>query len=252
MEAAIPGLHGEQVVSATPEQAVRALTERLIRHLRRRLQDAPFVHLALSGGSSGALLCNALATDEDLDVEHWSRTHVWMVDERGVADNDPRLNFALIRDRLAAKVGLPRANLHPMPVLATGGARDYRQQLDAALAHPTHSGCLDAVVLGMGPDGHIASLFPNSPALDEQVSSVVVNDGDTVTPPRPRMTMTYPVLNRARLIALLVTGAGKRPALTTLASGTANFRSLPVAGVTPRPDSEMIWYLDRAAAPTAP
>jgi 6-phosphogluconolactonase/glucosamine-6-phosphate isomerase/deaminase len=104
----------------------------------------------------------------------------------------------------------------------------------------------------MGPDGHIASLFPNSPALDEQVSSVVVNDGDTVTPPRPRMTMTYPVLNRARLIALLVTGAGKRPALTTLASGTANFRSLPVAGVTPRPDSEMIWYLDRAAAPTAP
>ena len=139
-----------------------------------------------------------------------------------------------------------------MPVMREDGARAYQQQLDAALSPGGHESRLDAVVLGMGPDGHTASLFPHSPALDERVRGVVVNHGDTVTPPRPRMTMTYPTLNKARLIALLVTGASKRPALTALAAGTADVHDLPVAGLAPRPDSEMIWYLDQAALPQTP
>jgi 6-phosphogluconolactonase len=249
MAVRIPGLHGEQIVRKTPDQAAHALAERLIRHIRPRLQEAAFVHLALSGGTSGALLCDVLATDKTLSAEEWSRIHVWMVDERCVAESDPRLNFALVRDRLAAKVGLPSTNLHPMPVLVADGARAYQQQLEAALSQPTHDGRLDVVVLGMGPDGHTASLFPHSAALDEHVSHVVLNDGETVTPPRPRMTMTYPTLNSARLITVLVTGASKRPALANLADRSSDFHSLPIAGVVPVTQSEMVWYLDQDCLP---
>lgn len=247
--AKIPGLRGRQVVTATSEAAARALADRLVRHLQERLQVAPAAHLALSGGSSGALFCSALAARRELSMPEWLRIHVWMVDERCVPDDDARLNFALIRDRLAPRVPVPSSNLHPMPVLAAGGAPIYAQRLDAALAPEPHAGRLDAVVLGMGPDGHTASLFPHSAALDETLQRVVLNDGDTVAPPRPRMTMTYPTLNGARFIALLVTGASKRPALTALAGATVDFHSLPVAGVIPNDDSDMVWYLDQDAVP---
>jgi 6-phosphogluconolactonase len=243
----LQGLHGEVVVSDSPEQAADALAQRLGGHLKQRLRETDRIHLALSGGSSGTLLCASLAATEALAAGDWARVHVWMVDERCVPDNDPRLNFALVREQLAPKVGLPGANLHPMPVLRVDGAEVYQEQLDAALA--AHGGRLDAAVLGMGPDGHTASLFPHSPALAEQTRRVAVNDGETVTPPRPRMTLTFPVLNQARLIALLVPGASKRPALVALASGSADPRDLPVAGLSPSPDSELLWYLDRASTP---
>jgi 6-phosphogluconolactonase len=238
-------------VASTSEEAARALADRLVRHLQERLQVAPAAHVALSGGSSGALFCSALAARRELSMPEWLRIHVWMVDERCVPDDDPRLNFALIRDRLAPRVPVPSTNLHPMPVLVPGGAQIYAQHLNAALAPAAHAGRLDAVVLGMGPDGHTASLFPRSAALDERLQRVILNDGDTVTPPRPRMTMTYPTLNSARFIGLLVTGANKRPPLTRLASTAADFHSLPIAGIIPTEHADMVWYLDQDAAPPA-
>jgi 6-phosphogluconolactonase len=116
-----------------------------------------------------------------------------------------------------------------MPVLAADGAARYEADLRAALAErrDLEDRRLDAVVLGMGADGHTASLFPGSPALDEQQRLVVLNDGDRVDAPRPRMTMTYPLLNRARLIALLVTGASKKPALERALAGLLDFHDLP-------------------------
>jgi 6-phosphogluconolactonase len=241
------GLRGRLIVAAVPEDAARALADQVVRHLARRLQDAEVAHLALSGGTSGALVCDALAASQGPSAQAWARVHVWMVDERCVPDDDARLNFALVRDRLAPRVGLPAAHLHPMPVRLSDGARQYQREMDAALA--ATAGRFDAVVLGMGIDGHTASLFPHSPALDETVLSVTMNDGDTVAPPRPRMTLTFPALCRARLIALLVTGASKRPALGALLAGAADVRALPIAGVVPQPDADMVWYLDQAARP---
>ena len=243
------GLRGEQVVVATAEEAAGALADRLVRHLKQRLDVAPKVHLALSGGSSGALLCDALANRLELTMPEWLRIHVWMVDERCVPHDDRRLNFGLIRDRLAARVPVPSANLHPMPVLEARGDLTYERDLVAALAPPPHEGALDVAVLGMGPDGHTASLFPGSPALDEKTRRIVINDGTTVTPPRPRMTMTYPTLNSARLIAVLVTGASKQAAVARLASGASDLHALPIAGIVPGKGSEMVWYLDKEASP---
>ena len=246
------GLRGEQRVCPTPEEAARVLAARLSAHLGQRLAGFSTVHWALSGGSSAKLLGPALAVEGFLSASQWSRMHVWMVDERCVSDDDPRLNFNLVRDALLAGTPLPSANLHPMPVLEAHGAARYEADLRAALAErpSVEDRRLDAVVLGMGADGHTASLFPESPALDEDQRLVVLNDGDRVMPPRPRMTMTYPLLNRACWIALLVTGASKRPALERVLTTPRDFHALPITGIVPAPGSRLLWCLDQAAAPT--
>jgi len=244
-------LPAEQIVCPTAEASAQTLAARLTAHLRQRLELVSAVHLALSGGSSTTLLGSALATEGHLTALEWSRVHVWMVDERCVPDDDPKLNFNLVRNTLLARVPLPLANLHPMPVLADDGAARYEADLRAALAERTEpdDGRLDAVVLGMGPDGHTASLFPASPALDETRRLVVLNDGAHVAPPRPRMTMTFPILNRSHLIALLVTGASKKPALAQALANPHDLHTLPVTGIVPAPGSKQLWCLDHDAAP---
>jgi 6-phosphogluconolactonase len=245
------GLRGEQRVSPTAEEASRRLAQTLVPHLKRRLISQPQVHLALSGGSSAKLLCSELAGTTALDTLDWARIHLWMVDERCVAADDPRLNFALIRDALVNRVPLRAAHVHPMPVLQADGAARYERELREVFAARTDpkDRRLDAVVLGMGPDGHTASLFPATPALDECERLIVLNDGEHVVEPRPRMTMTYPLLSNAHFIALLVTGASKQEALRAVAANPGDFHHRPVAGLLPPADARMIWFLDQAAAP---
>ena len=245
----IRGLPGEHIVSVSADAAARLLAARLADHLRQCLAVVSSAHLALSGGSSATLLGAALAELVPLSASEWSRIHVWMVDERCVGPADPRLNANLIREAVIARIPLPAINLHPMPVLQPDGPDRYEAELRAALAaRPPSDRRLDAVVLGMGPDGHTASLFPGSAALDECERWVTWNDGDRVTPPRPRMTMTYPLLGGAHLIALLVTGVSKQRALRQATQRPLDFHTLPVVGVVPAPDSHLLWFLDHDAA----
>jgi 6-phosphogluconolactonase len=244
-------LSGELVVCPTAEEATERLSRDLAAHLHQRLAVHAPVHLALSGGSSAVLLGTTLADDKLIPAATWANLHVWMVDERCVPPHDPRLNFALLRDTLFSRVPLAPTHVHPMPVLEANGPARYEAELHKALAMRTNPSDrrLDAVVLGMGPDGHTASLFPDSPALDEREHLIVLNDGDKVVTPRPRMTMTYPLLNGARFIALLVTGASKQQALAAVAAHPGEFHALPVAGIAPTADARLCWYLDRAAWP---
>lgn len=245
------GLPGELVIYPTAGEATARLARDLAAYLRERLAMTVPVHLALSGGSSAVLLGTALADPTILPASDWANLHLWMVDERCVPPQDPQLNFALLRDTLINRVPIAPTHVHPMPVLDPDGAVKYEAELQRALAVRTPAGerRLDAVVLGMGPDGHTASLFPESPALDERQRLIVFNDGDKVTKPRPRMTMTYPLLNCARFIALLVTGASKQQALRAVAAKAGDFHALPVAGIAPSADARLCWYVDRAAWP---
>ena len=172
------------------------------------------VSLALSGGSSPLPMLKALVR-EPLD---WSAVHVYQVDERVVARGDSARNLSALDEILVWKGPLPRRNLHPMWVdradLA-GAAASYAKELAQVAGEPP---VLDVVHLGLGGDGHTASLFPGDPALAVRDRSVVVTAEHNGY---RRMTLTYPVLNRARNILWFVTGADKAGVLCDLYTGGA-------------------------------
>jgi len=177
---------------------------------------------AVSGGRTPWQMLRALA-GERVD---WTNVHLFQVDERVAPAGDPDRNLTHIRDSLLAHAPIVAANVHAMPVedtdLAAAAAR-YAQTLAMIAGTPP---VLDLVHLGLGPDGHTASLVPGDPVLDEDFLNV------SITQPyqgHRRMTLTYPVLNRSRCVLFVVTGAEKVKALDLLRAGD---RRIPAARVT--------------------
>jgi len=162
--------------------------------------------IAVSGGRTPWIMLRALA-DEQLP---WDKIHIFQVDERIAPAGDPDRNLTNLRESLLEHAPLPEQNLHPMPVEDSdteSGAAQYSKTLQQIAGNPP---VLDLVHLGLGPDGHTASLIPGDPVLnvtDRDVATTGIYQG------RRRMTLTYPVLNRARKILWLVTGADKKEAL---------------------------------------
>jgi len=194
--------------------------------------------VALSGGSTPWQMLRALA-DEDVP---WQAVHVFQVDERVAPEGDPLRNLTGLRECLLGRVPLPEAQLHAMPVEAAdleSAARDYAAALARAAGAPP---VLDLVHLGLGSDGHTASLVPDDAALE-------VRDADVfVTAPyagHRRMTLTYPALDRARRVLWLVTGEAKAAMLARLRAGD---RTIPAGRV--RRDRAVV-LADRAAAADA-
>ena len=173
--------------------------------------------LALSGGSTPTRMLELLVGEE----VPWSHVHVFQVDERITIASDPARNLTLLRTRLLDKVAIPAEQVHPMPVEASdfdAAARNYATTLTQVAGKPP---VLDLVHLGLGEDGHTASLVPGDPVLDELESDV------TLTGPYRglrRMTLTFTVLSRARCILWLVTGSDKAEVLGRLRRGD---RSIP-------------------------
>jgi 6-phosphogluconolactonase len=169
-------------------------------------------HLAVSGGHTPWQMLRLLAREE----LPWQDIHVFQVDERIAPAGHPDRNLTHLRESLLANAPLPEANLHAMPVEADDlemGARQYGQVLAAQSGVPV---VLDLVHLGLGPDGHTASLVPGDPVLgiaDVDVALTGVYQG------RRRMTLTYLVLDRARRILWVVTGDNKAPMLPRLRDG---------------------------------
>lgn len=203
-------------------------------------------HLALSGGSTPEQFYMRLVTDVDYRAMPWRQTHVWIVDERRVPESDDRSNMRMIRQTLTDHVPIRSRQVHPMPVLSSQPADEY----EAALRQEVADGRLDFVLLGMGDDCHTASLFPRSPALDIRDRWIAINAGPAVTPP-DRLTMTYPLLNSARELGVLVTGAKKTAALERISNQLRHHgpdaAAMPITGVQPE-DGAITWYLDTAAA----
>ena len=169
------------------------------------------VNILLSGGSSPLGMYTLIARGGNTDILPWDKVHLYWGDERFVPANHPDNNYATARDTFIAKLNMPPENVHPVnTALATPAeaAAAYRQELQKISDAPIP--VFDLVVLGVGRDGHTASLFPNSPALREEDLAVV----DT-PPPRsavphvPRITVTFPVLRRARKIFVVSAGAEK-------------------------------------------
>ncbi|MAE67277.1 MAG: 6-phosphogluconolactonase [Phycisphaeraceae bacterium] len=217
------------------------------------VKERDYFHLAVSGGSTPEPFYMRLVTEPPFRNLPWKRMHLWIVDERRVPDDDEKSNFRMIRESLSDHVPTPRHYIHPMPVLETDAADAYEQEMRQFMRHEGAAPPrLDFVLLGMGADGHTASLFPGSAALQESKRWIAVNEGPTVVPPT-RLTMTYPLLNAARNVAVLVTGAGKASTLLEvdahLRSGNPDPAPLPITGVDPTArGGEMTWFLDEDAA----
>ncbi len=249
-------LMGRVHIAQDADRLFQDLGDDLLATAQHAVQQRGRLHLALSGGSTPKPFYTRLATDPRFAAIPWPQTHLWIVDERRVGDDDDRSNVKMIRESLASRVPLEDDHLHPMPILDDDPATRYEDELRAAFGPPATCGPstapprLDFVLLGMGDDGHTASLFPGSPALEVSDRWVAVNDGASVTPP-PRVTMTFPLLNAARRVAVLVTGQKKHAMLQRISrqitTAGADPRSLPITGIAPTA-GELVWYLDAPAA----
>jgi hexose-6-phosphate dehydrogenase len=243
------GLRGKRIIAPTDDDLIDALADDMQFRARQSVARSGTFHIALSGGKTPLKLYRRLMIDPSFRAFPWDRTHLWIVDERCVPESDERNNFNNIRQLIVEHADIPRENVHPMPVLERNGPRKYEEELRSHLAMPNVDGRLDYILLGMGNDGHTASLFPETPGIDEDKKWVILNDGPTVVAPRPRMTMTYPIINAARTIVILVTGDAKHAMLQRIMLTPNDPRKLPITGVEPtKPDTEMTWYLDEAAA----
>lgn len=204
------------------------------------------VAVALSGGSTPKLLYQALAAPPFVDQVPWDRAHWFWGDERFVPQDDERSNYRMTTEAMLGRVGAPPGNIHPIPtegMSAEDAAARYGITLQAYHGGQTLDPVrplFDIVLLGLGTNGHTASLFPGTPVLKERTAwAAAVTPADEPT----RITLTYPVLESCRHAAFLVAGADKRDVLAQVRAGAAD---LPAARY--HPVGELHWFADQAAA----
>lgn len=200
--------------------------------------------IALSGGKTPEKAYELWST-EFRGRMPWAKTHFFWGDERFVSADDPKSNYGMARETLFQHIPVPPENIHPMATnfaTADEAARAHEKMLRTFVGDAGPS--FDVLFLGVGGEGHTASLFPDSPALEEEKRWVVGVQAPAEPP--ARISLTFPILRRARATYFLLAGADKREIVATLrkdaAAGTAK---LPVEML--RPEGEAVWFLDRAA-----
>ena len=246
-EIARPALRGRVVARHGAEELYDAVASDLLVHSANCVREFGDFHLALSGGRTPFPLYERLMYDPRFRMLPWRRTHLWMVDERCVPLEDARSNFARLREVIVKHSDIPPEQVHPMLAsLPEPGVRYERELREVLGWRPKGHDRLDFVLLGMGPDGHTASIFPGSPALHApERLAMDVPAPTTAEPAVPRVTLTMRMINAARFVAPLVMGADKAPMLRRVADGAAP-DEVPIAGVRPVA-GELRWYLDAAA-----
>jgi 6-phosphogluconolactonase len=203
--------------------------------------------LALSGGSTPEPLYELLGTDPWRAQVNWPDTQVFLADERFVPADDPQSNYRMIRETLLMHVPIPEGNVHPVPTeseSAEQAAAVYEQTIKTVLGGRENDiPRFDLSLLGMGDNGHTASLFPGSPLLQE--SKRLVASEYVAEVKMWRITMTLPLINRARLIIFLVSGAKKAQVLREVLAEHPQ-TTYPARLVRPV-DGTLQWLVDRAA-----
>jgi 6-phosphogluconolactonase len=201
--------------------------------------------VALSGGSTPQALYEKLATEPYKSRFPWDRSYWFFGDERFVAHSDHDSNYRMVREALLDHVPIPPANIMPVPDTGTPeqAARAYQETLRSyygSQALDMSRPLFDVTFMGLGEDGHTASLFPGNPALEETREWVVAVSDPSVK--QPRITLTYPALACSNAMAFLVEGGKKKSVLKRVLSGD---RSAPAARATAV--GELIWFVDEAA-----
>jgi 6-phosphogluconolactonase len=212
------------------------------------------ISVALAGGSTPRALYALLASDAYREPIQWPLIHFFWGDERYVPADDKDSNYHMAAETLLSKAPIPEANIHRM---ATGDADEAAAARAAAAEIAAHFSLapgawprFDLVLLGLGDDGHTASLFPGKPALDERAQIVVATPPGRLPPPVDRLTLTLPALNAAAHVVFLVAGAGKAETLARVLAAPDGDAALPASLV--RPAGRLTWIVDEAAAANLP
>jgi 6-phosphogluconolactonase len=232
---------------ADAEGASQRTAGEVARLLQSALRERGVAHLALSGGSTPARAYVLLGRE----LASWERVEVWFADERCVPPDDDESNYKLARETLFAEAqGLASEHVHRMegelgPLRAS---RRYGRALRAAVAPAERSQvpALDVIVLGIGPDGHVASLFPGAATLRASARSVCVGVRNSPKPPPERVTLSLPVLRAARRCVMLATGASKVKAVSAMLGRPT--RDVPASLLL---RERLSVFVDDAASPSA-
>lgn len=205
--------------------------------------------VALSGGATPRRTYELLAAPPLMDQAPWDRVHVFWGDERGVPLNDPRSNARMAQEAWLDHVPIPKDQIHPLDCsqAPAAAARQYEAQLRKFFAgRPPR---LDLVLLGLGDDGHTASLFPGTPALEERerwAAAVLPAGADLY-----RVTLTAPLINQAAMVVFLVAGKSKAGVLHEVLHGPRDPERLPAQLIQPQ-NGDLLWLTDLAAAARLP
>jgi 6-phosphogluconolactonase len=235
-----------RIFSDVNELSLRA-AEAVARTVNDAVRSTGRCSLVLSGGDTPRTLYGLLASRFREQIP-WARVHVFWGDERYVPPDDAQSNYRMAKETLLDHVSCPAANVHPMPTHfsdpdTAAPARDYEATLRSYFSgQPSAFGL---VLLGLGPEGHTASVFPGSPALAEPTRWVLAVTAPADPP--SRLTLTFAALNRAANAYFLVTGSNKARALHDILTGTADPNTCPAAGVRLAAGT-LIWWVDRDAA----
>lgn len=244
------------VVHRDKELMAQAAAARLITKVVDAQAARGSASVVLTGGRNGNGLLAALAASPARDAVDWSRLDLWWGDERFLPDGDSERNVTQAREALLDAVGLDPARVHAMPAAdgtyedADEAAEAYAAQLAAAAQPEDHAAVpsFDVLLLGVGPDTHVASLFPELPGVRETERTVIGVHG-APKPPPTRISLTLPAIRAAREVWLLAAGEDKAGAVA-LALGGAGEIQAPAAGAYGR--TRTLWLLDQAAAAQLP
>jgi 6-phosphogluconolactonase len=249
------------VVHENPSTLADAVAARFYDRIGKRTRAGKIVHVALTGGGMGTAVLRAASAHLDRDRIDWSLVHFWWGDERFVPAGDPDRNDSGADAALLDRIAVPAANVHRMAASDQGltiaaGADAYAA--DLAVFGPTATAAtgyitgpwpsFDICFLGVGPDAHIASLFPDRPEIriTERAAVPVL---DSPKPPPQRITLTRPVINSSKRVWLVLAGSDKASALGLALAG-ASYLSVPAAGAKGR--RRTVFFVDSAAAAQVP
>lgn len=236
-----PEVPGRLFVLSSPEELARAAAGRLwgiarqrANVLKRAGKKTKGIFMALSGGTTPRRTLAALSSEPYRSRFPWNLVHFFQVDERWVPPGDPSSNQRMLKEALVSPAAVPPEKFHPVDTSLADpreGARRYEEALRSAFREvPGGFPRFDAILLGLGADGHTASLFPGSPALEEEFAWVTWAEGGD--PSLPRVTLTLPVLNAASQVIFLVSGKEKALVFEEILSGRGSM--LPASRVSPR------------------
>jgi 6-phosphogluconolactonase len=223
------------------EGLAHAVAARLITRLIDVQAGGGVAQVVLTGGRVAAVVYRAVAESPARHAIDWRRVEFWWGDERFLPAGDPERNETQAWDALLSHVDVDPARIHPMPADAGQGAEAAAEAYESMLA-ASGVQAFDVLMLGVGPDGHVASLFPGYPQLQEEKRSVVAVH-DSPKPPPTRVSLTFPALARSREVWFVVSGEDKAEAA---AKGVSGDTSVPAA--TPKGLDRTLWLIDEAAA----